>query len=80
MPLQEVGRLEVRIEATAGAARKVEEIIRAAEPALRSETVERREKANGSIHYVIACNNEAEVDKLLFSIEKVPGAAVHQCV
>ena len=80
MPLQEVGRLEVRIEATANAARKVEEIVRATEPALRCETLERSEKADGSVHYVIACDNEVEVDRLLFSIEKVPGAAVHQCV
>ena len=76
---QKVARLEVHVEATAAAAAKVDELIRLAQPRLESEIRECRATAGGGKFYVVVCNKQHDLDKLLFNIEKVRGAAVHAC-
>jgi len=80
MPSQEVGRLAIRIEATAKAERQIEKLILHAQPTLRSETRARRRGADGNVLYDVVCDDQAGLDRLLFEVEKVRGAAVHQCV
>ena len=76
---QKVDRFEVHVEMTAQAAPKVDELIRAAQPRLKSEKRVCRTTPDGGKFYVIVCNREPELDKLLFNIERIRGAAVHQC-
>ncbi len=79
MPSQKLGRLEVRIEATATAARGVEKLIRGAQPSLKSETRSRSATRAGKVLSVIVSDEEAALERLLFQIERIPGAAVHEC-
>jgi len=80
MPSQEVGRLAIRIEATAKAEPEIEKLIGGAQPALRSETCTRRRSPDGNVLYDIVCEDQAGIDRLLFKVEKIRGAAVHQCL
>lgn len=80
MPSQEVGRLAIRIEATAKAEPQIEELILHAQPILRSETRTRRRGTDGNVLYDVVCDDQAGLDRLLFEVEKGRGAAVHQCM
>jgi len=80
MPSRKVGRMQVRIETTATAEPEFEKLICDAGSALSSETRMRRKKPDGRVLYDIVCDDQAELDKLLFKVEKIRGAAVHQCV
>jgi hypothetical protein len=78
MAISEAGRSKIRIEASPQAAGNVDSLLNGSQPALSSETLSRCNRS-GKVHYVVACENAPQLDTMLFSIEKVPGAAVRQC-
>jgi len=75
----DVMRSEVQIEASARATAKVAELLEQSRSALHTEMRLCRKLPDGGTYYVLICDRERGLDKLLFDIEKVRGAVVHQC-
>jgi len=76
---QEMRRSEVHIETTAKAAAIVENLLRETQPLLNSETRVCRKTSDGGTFFIVVCDKEQELDRLLFRVEKIRGAVVHQC-
>ncbi|HUS59339.1 MAG TPA: hypothetical protein VM141_11870 [Planctomycetota bacterium] len=76
---QEVRRSEVHIETTAKAAVSVEQLLGETKSLLNSETRACRKTSDGGTFFVVVCDREEELDRLLFRIEKIRGAVVHEC-
>jgi len=72
-------RLAIHVGAAGRAVESVERLLSDAEPALNTQMRSRREGKDGSVRFVVECDEQAGLDRLLFLIEKVPGAAVEEC-
>jgi|GEM_PF-2943954 len=78
-PACRTGRLAIHIGASVQAAGSVNRLLCAAGSVFNASTLSRRERKDGSIGLVVECDARGGVERLLFQIEKIPGAAVEEC-